>query len=192
MRFEAFSFGSICIDGTTYGYDVVVDRGRIRKRKKKPSKRFRDKFGHTPLSIEEDTLEVPAACDRYGHWGLAGHGRGEARSESPQHRIGHTADNRSYQGAAGKSRRDQCDPARYMLEVDPGPELEKALDRCTCRLHRRRLHDAAGYSSRRDGSRKPGRDDSRYPVGQKLFGNVFRRGTKARPDQSCASATRQI
>ena len=39
MRFEAFSFGSICIDGTTYGYEVVIDRGRIRKRKKKPSKR---------------------------------------------------------------------------------------------------------------------------------------------------------
>ena len=51
MRFEAFSFGSICIDGTTYGYDVVIDRGRIRKRKKKPSKKFRDKFGHTPLGV---------------------------------------------------------------------------------------------------------------------------------------------
>ena len=45
MRFEAFSFGSICIDGATYAYDVVIDRGRIRKRKKKPSKRFRDRFG---------------------------------------------------------------------------------------------------------------------------------------------------
>ena len=55
----AFSFGSICINGTTYGYDVVIDRGRIRKRKKKPSKRFRDKFGHTPLSIEE---EIPWKC----------------------------------------------------------------------------------------------------------------------------------
>src|ERR1700738_1158890 len=59
MRFEAFSFGSICIDGTTYGYDVVIDRGRIRKRKKKPSRRFRGKFGHTPLSIEE---EIPWKC----------------------------------------------------------------------------------------------------------------------------------
>jgi hypothetical protein len=59
MRFEAFSFGLICIDGTTYAYDVVIDRGRIRKRKKKPSKRFRDKFGHTPLSIEE---EIPWKC----------------------------------------------------------------------------------------------------------------------------------
>ena len=61
MRFEAFSFGSISIDGTTYGYDVVIDRGRIRKRKKKPSKRFRDRFGHTPLSIEE---EIPWKCQR--------------------------------------------------------------------------------------------------------------------------------
>ena len=59
MRFEAFSFGSIRINGTTYSYDVVIDRGRIRKRKKKPSKRFRDKFGHTPLSIEE---EIPWKC----------------------------------------------------------------------------------------------------------------------------------
>jgi hypothetical protein len=61
MRFEAFSFGSICIDGTTYAYDLVIDRGRIRKRKKKPSKRFRDRFGHTPLSIEE---EIPWKCRR--------------------------------------------------------------------------------------------------------------------------------
>ena len=59
MRFEAFSFGSIRINGTTYSYDVVIDRGRIRKRKKKPSKRFRDQFGHTPLSIEE---EIPWKC----------------------------------------------------------------------------------------------------------------------------------
>jgi hypothetical protein len=29
MRFEAFSFGSIRIDGVTYGYDVVIDRGEI-------------------------------------------------------------------------------------------------------------------------------------------------------------------
>ena len=54
LRFEAFSFGSICIDGTTYEHDVVIDRGEIRKRKKKPSKKFREKFGHTPLSLEEN------------------------------------------------------------------------------------------------------------------------------------------
>ena len=53
MRFEAFSFGSIRIDGLTYEHDVVIDRGPVRKRKKKPSRKFRDAFGHTPLSIEE-------------------------------------------------------------------------------------------------------------------------------------------
>jgi hypothetical protein len=56
MRFEKFSFGSIRIDGTIYKHDVVIDRGQIRKRKKEPSKKFRDTFGHTPLSIEESRI----------------------------------------------------------------------------------------------------------------------------------------
>src|SRR5258708_27728855 len=53
MRFQKFSFGSIRVDGTTYEHDVVIDGGQIRKRKKKPSKKFRDAFGHTPLSVAE-------------------------------------------------------------------------------------------------------------------------------------------
>jgi hypothetical protein len=61
MRFEKFSFGSICIDGVTYNHDVVIDRGEIYKRKKKPSKKFRDSFGHTPLSVEE---KIPWKCRR--------------------------------------------------------------------------------------------------------------------------------
>ena len=59
MRIEDFSFGSIQIDGNTYEHDVVIDRGEIKKRKKKPSRKFRDKFGHTPLSIEE---KIPWKC----------------------------------------------------------------------------------------------------------------------------------
>ena len=59
MRFEAFSFGSIRIDGVTYEHDVLIDRGVVRKRKKKASKKFRDAFGHTPLSIEE---KIPWKC----------------------------------------------------------------------------------------------------------------------------------
>lgn len=59
MRFEAFSFGSIRIDGVTYTHDVVINHGEIHKRKKKPSKKFRDDFGHTPLSIEE---AIPWKC----------------------------------------------------------------------------------------------------------------------------------
>src|ERR1041385_2231106 len=61
MRFEKFSFGAIRIDGVTYEHDVVIDRGQVRKRKKKPSKKFRDTFGHTPVSIEE---KVPWKCRR--------------------------------------------------------------------------------------------------------------------------------
>ena len=61
MRFEEFSFGSIRISGTNYEHDVVIDRGEIRKRKKKASKKFREAFGHTPLSIEEN---VPWKCRR--------------------------------------------------------------------------------------------------------------------------------
>ena len=61
MRFEKFSFGSLQIDGVTYEHDVVIDRGEIRKRKKKPSKAFRADFGHTPLSAAE---KIPWKCKR--------------------------------------------------------------------------------------------------------------------------------
>ena len=61
IRFEAFSFGAIRIDGVTYEGDVVIDRGEVRKRKKKPSKKFREAFGHTPLSAEE---KIPWKCKR--------------------------------------------------------------------------------------------------------------------------------
>jgi hypothetical protein len=61
MRFGRFEFGSIQIDGVTYDHDVVIDGGRIRKRKKKPSKRFRNSYGHTPLSTAED---IPWRCRR--------------------------------------------------------------------------------------------------------------------------------
>jgi len=61
MRFDRYEFGSIQIDGVTYDHDVVMDGGSIRKRKKKPSKRFRSSYGHTPLSAAED---IPWNCRR--------------------------------------------------------------------------------------------------------------------------------
>jgi hypothetical protein len=61
MRFQKFSFGSIRIDGVTYEHDVVIERGDVRKRKKKPSKKFRNEFGHTPVSVEE---KIPWQCRR--------------------------------------------------------------------------------------------------------------------------------
>jgi hypothetical protein len=71
MHFDKFCFGALRIDGSTYEQDVVIDCGEIRKRKKAPSRKFRDEFGHTPLSIEE---KIPWKCHRlvigtgaYGH-----------------------------------------------------------------------------------------------------------------------------
>jgi len=61
MRITSCSFGAIRIDGTTHEYDVIIDRGKVGKRKKGPSKKFRDAFGHTPLSLAE---EIPWKCRR--------------------------------------------------------------------------------------------------------------------------------
>ncbi len=87
MHFEGFSFGSIRIDGVSYEHDVVIDRGEVRKRKKKASKRFRDLFGHTPLSVEE---EIPWKCRRL----VIGTGRGalpvmqEVKREARRRKVG--------------------------------------------------------------------------------------------------------
>ena len=59
MRFTGYSFGSIRVDGVTYDHDLIIDRGKIRKRKKAASRKFRDAHGHTPLSIAED---IPWRC----------------------------------------------------------------------------------------------------------------------------------
>ena len=61
MHLDKFSFGTIRIDGYTYTKDVIIDRGEVRKRRKAPSRKFRDEFGHTPLSIGE---KIPWKCQR--------------------------------------------------------------------------------------------------------------------------------
>ena len=61
MKWGKCSFGSLKIDGVNYTKDVVLDRGVLRKRKKKPSRQFREQFGHTPVSLQED---IPWECKR--------------------------------------------------------------------------------------------------------------------------------
>ncbi len=61
MRFTDYSFGSIRVDGVTYDRDLIIDRGKIRKRKKAASRKFRGAYGHTPLSVAED---IPWRCRR--------------------------------------------------------------------------------------------------------------------------------
>ena len=61
MRITDYSFGSIRVDGATYDHDLIIDRGKIRKRKEGASRGFRGSYGHTPLSAAED---VPWRCRR--------------------------------------------------------------------------------------------------------------------------------
>jgi len=61
VRFTEYSFGSVRVDGVAYDHDLIIDRGKIRKRKKAPSRKLRGAYGHTPLSIAED---IPWRCRR--------------------------------------------------------------------------------------------------------------------------------
>jgi hypothetical protein len=53
MRARLLAFGSLELEGRRYHEDVVIERGRVRKRHKKPSRPYRDAYGHTPLSAAE-------------------------------------------------------------------------------------------------------------------------------------------
>ncbi len=55
MHFDNFSVATLRID-STYEQDVDIDCEEIRKRKKMPSRKFREELEHTPLSIEERYL----------------------------------------------------------------------------------------------------------------------------------------
>jgi hypothetical protein len=61
MKARLVAFGSIEIEGHLYDHDVVIDRGTVHKRVKKPSKPHRARYGHTPLSVDE---EIPWAGGR--------------------------------------------------------------------------------------------------------------------------------
>jgi hypothetical protein len=61
VRFSGYSFGSVQVDGVTYNHDLIIDRGKIHKRKKGASRQFRGAYGHTPLSAAED---IPWRCRR--------------------------------------------------------------------------------------------------------------------------------
>ena len=54
MQARLIGFGSIEVGGLEFDHDVVIDGGKVRKRKKGPSKSYRAEFGHTPLSAAED------------------------------------------------------------------------------------------------------------------------------------------
>ncbi len=71
MKAQWLGFGEIRIEGKRYDADVVIERGHVRRRRKKASKPYRDRFGHTPLSAKES---IP--------WG--GRGRSLSASSAPR------------------------------------------------------------------------------------------------------------
>ena len=61
MKARLIAFGEIELAGKRYDHDLVIDGGIVKERAKKPSKPFRDRYGHTPLSVLE---EIPWGGDR--------------------------------------------------------------------------------------------------------------------------------
>jgi hypothetical protein len=52
---EYSRFGEIFVAGVRFDHDVIVERGRGRRRRKGPSRAYRDRFGQTPPSADEET-----------------------------------------------------------------------------------------------------------------------------------------
>jgi hypothetical protein len=54
------SFGLVAIDGRRFDRDVVVEAGHARRRHQKPSKAYRDRYGHTPLPPQREDRRTEA------------------------------------------------------------------------------------------------------------------------------------
>ncbi len=54
MKAKLVGFGEVEVEGERYDHDVVIEAGTVTKRKKGTSKAFRDEYGHTPLSAQEN------------------------------------------------------------------------------------------------------------------------------------------
>ncbi|MBN1680739.1 MAG: hypothetical protein JW966_10630 [Anaerolineae bacterium] len=62
MNAEFVHFGEIRLNGVPYNRDVVIcDEQHVTLRDKKPSKKHKAHFGHTPLSIKET---IPWDCQQ--------------------------------------------------------------------------------------------------------------------------------
>jgi hypothetical protein len=103
MECRLVSFGEIEIDGERFEHDVVIERGRIRKRKKGPSKRYRAEFGHTPADCGREGAVVGDSAYRGDgrQWPASGHGRPLPGGRGPRGGGGRAADGGGVRVARG-------------------------------------------------------------------------------------------
>ncbi len=47
-------FGRIAVNGVDYDHDIVIEGGAVRARDKTPSRKAKGRYGHTPLTGDEE------------------------------------------------------------------------------------------------------------------------------------------
>ena len=75
MKARLVKFGEIEVEGKRYTHDVVIEGGKVRKRKKGPSKQFRENSatrrfrpGNKFLGEASGSLSGPAPMVRFQSW----------------------------------------------------------------------------------------------------------------------------
>jgi len=75
MKFQQFSFGQIRIDGIEYGYDVVIDRGKVGNKEEEGFQEVpRGLWTHAALAGRGYPVEMPSLGGRHGRRSTTGHG----------------------------------------------------------------------------------------------------------------------
>jgi hypothetical protein len=144
-RFEAFSFGSIRIDGVTYEHDVLIDRGQVRKRKKKAQEIPGGFRPHAGIDGGSNPVEMPTASHRYRNGSPAGHGRSEEGGQAPPRPVAEAIEE------LGKNPKDtNAILPRNLL----GPSRRKA--------HEQKKSFIARRSAGHEGERHPRGSDEQY------------------------------
>jgi hypothetical protein len=141
MKARLVKFGEIEVEGKHYTHDLVIDGGKVRKRKKGPSKEFREEFGHTPLSGRgRNSLGRQATpCGNRRPWCASDNGRSPSGGETARC-AGHCG---AYSGSLSAARGSEegpgaRHPALYVLTDDLDSVLE-VWSSCNLEL-RSKLH----------------------------------------------------
>ena len=129
MKARLIAFGEIEVEEERYDYDVVIDGGKVRKRKKGPSKQYREENGHTPLSLKEDIpwsgRQLIVGTGTYGRLPIMTEvqaGGGTARRQACRR-----ADGRGVSHAAGSQTQERVRDSSHNVLDEPFRKFLSAL-----------------------------------------------------------------